>query len=432
MKKNTIFFMARRCSRWLRGIVPEQIRMDMKECMVGHAIDSFLKERVSYMPEEYPEGINLIGSIRAEMGLGQSCRLVAHELERSGLKFSVFNVRFGGELREQDTSFDKYLSDQLPYAVNLFHVNPCELGKVFMSMPDAWKGHYNIAFWLWELEEFPREWIKYCALFDEIWTPSAFSGKGIRKVTAVPVSTLPYSVPVSVAAGYSRRMFGLPEDKFLFLVMFDSNSTIGRKNPIGALQAYRKAFPEERENCGIVIKVNNARNEDIESLRKELTGYQNVYFITEILEKEQVNSLIQCADVFVSLHRAEGFGLVMAEAMQLGTPVVATDWSSNTEFMTPEGACMVKFHLVQNDRTEGLYRKGCVWAEPDLEDAAQYMRKLVEDAGFYAYKREQGRLCIEQKLNEQELAGLWGDTFRQVFSRINRFQKGSFIYEKNS
>lgn len=413
-RKNQLFFIAKKCSNLLQFIIPYNIRSAIKERMVEKSIHSFLKTKEEFHPQEFLPGVNLIGSIRAEMGLGQSCRLVANELKQSEFSFSIFNVNFDGELREKDHSFDEFVSDQFPYQVNLFHVNPCELSKVFMRMPDTWNKHYNIAFWLWELEEFPKEWIKYCALFDEIWTPSEFAGRGIKRVTDVPVRTVPYSVSAPYDEHYSRDSFSLPEDKFLYLIMYDSNSTSGRKNPQGALRAYKTAFPREETDSGIVIKINNAKDSDIAALKKELHGYQNVYFITEILEKEQVNSLIKCVDVFISLHRAEGFGLVMAEAMLLGTPVVATNWSSNTEFMSEDSACMVKYKLVKNEKTEGLYKKGCVWAEADIEDAAEYIKRLKNDCHLYETKAINGKECIHSVLNDESTLELWRSNLYRI------------------
>ena len=117
--------------------------------------------------------------------------------------------------------------------------------------------------------------------------------------------------------------------------MFDVNSTLGRKNPLGAVKAFKQAFSAKNQNVGLVIKVNNADEAKLAKLKKELEDYNNVYMITEVMEKKRTNRLIECVDVFVSLHRAEGFGLVMAEAMMLGTPVIATNWSANVELRFP-------------------------------------------------------------------------------------------------
>lgn len=390
-----------------KRILPEKLWLFLKNSYIDTCIKKIMREKGFYSPALSEQGVNLIGSIRAEMGLGQSCRLVAQELEAAGIPFSVYNVNFDGDLRENDGTYDKYLSEDLPYGINIFHVNPCELAKVAAARPQLWKGRYNIAFWLWELEEFPPEWIRYCALFDEIWTPSEFAGRGVRKVTDMPVKTMPYEVSAPYDPHCGRTEFHLPDDKFLYLIMYDSNSTSGRKNPGGAIEAYKWAFPEENADCGLVIKINNALPDDIESLRCELRDYQNVYFITEVLEKPKVNSLIRCVDVFVSLHRAEGFGLVMAEAMLLGTPVIATNWSANTEFMSEDAACMVDYQLVQIERQELFYKKGLYWAEPDTKEAAEYMSRLWSDEAYYQSRAAAGLQCIQEKLNNEKIKQIW-------------------------
>ena len=414
MKRADFFFLAKRCNKLVKGIVPGSIRFYIKEKLLEKSIDTLRSQKENYMPERFFEGVNLIGSIRAENGLGQSCRLVAGQLKASGLQFSVFNINFDANLRESDASYDEYITDSLPYRVNLFHVNPCELGNVFISMPETWDGHYNIAFWLWELEEFPKEWVKYCSLFDEIWTPSVFAGYGIKQKTNVPVKTMPYVVTAPVEEAYIRKNFGLPENKFLYLVMYDTNSTNGRKNPQGAINAYKKAFPIEESDHGLVIKINNAQKRDMDRLRGLLSGYRNVYFITETLGKKEVNSLIKCVDVFVSLHRSEGLGLVLIESMLLGTPVIATNWSSNTEFMDEESSCMVHYELIKNKKREGPYRKGCIWAEPDIDDTADYMIRLKNDKNYYMDKKMKGISNIDRKFDKEKLKALWSENIEAV------------------
>ena len=133
---------------------------------------------------------------------------------------------------------------------------------------------------------------------------------------------------------------------------------------------------------------------------------QEIYFITQTLDKIQVNSLIADVDVFVSLHRAEGFGLVMAEAMLLGTVCVATDWSSNTEFMDKESACMVSYRKVEIQKTSGNYKKGCVWAQADVEEAAGYLRRLYEDRAYYEQLVVRAKIKIEECLGKDRIVEL--------------------------
>lgn len=397
--------------------IPWEIKQFGKNILMKYYVPKLKKNLEKPQELQFPSGVNLIGSIKAEMGLGQSCRLVANKLLACEVPIGIQNIGFDGNLRENESAYDAYLREDLTYNVNLIHVNPCELGKLVMKRSDLWIGHYNIAFWLWELEEFPKEWIPFCELFDEIWTPSDFAGLATSKVTKVPMQTMPYSVDAIYDEKISRDSFGLPEDQFLFLVMYDLNSTNSRKNPQDAIEAYKRAFPKEQKDCGIVIKINNSNPKNLLKLKQSLSGYENVYFITEIMDKKRVNSLIRVADVFVSLHRSEGFGLVMAEAMQLGTPCIATNYSSNTEFMSKESACMVDYSMVPIKKREGLYEKGFYWAQPNVDMAAEYMRKLKEDKAFYQQKQQTGKAYIEECLGEEKLNKLWKEEIQKRLTK---------------
>lgn len=256
-------------------------------------------------------------------------------------------------------------------------------------------------------------------MLDEIWTPSEFISNNLRKVTNLPVRTMPYCVEAPVDEAMDRKYFGLPEDKFLFLVMYDSNSTIERKNPTGAIRAFRKAF-KSHPDVGIIVKVNNAKPRDMEHLKHWLKDCPNVYYITDTLSKVAVNSLIQQADVFVSLHRAEGFGLVMAEAMIVGTPVIATNWSSNTEFMNPDVACMVDCSFVELKKDSPPYKKGAVWAEPDVLMAAKYMRKLYVDRKFYEKIKYSAKVYIDEKLSMANAVGRIKKRVGEIYETFER------------
>lgn len=392
----------------IKEILPIEMLRAMKKGYLDHLIRKYEKEPIQL--EEFRKmefGVNLIGDIRAEIGLGQSMRLVANELELSKYPFGIYDFQLGGNLRRGDHTWDCRMREDYPYAVNLFHINPQEVALAYLYLnKDIWKNHYNIAFWLWELEEFPKEYMETFKFFDEIWTPSEFASNSIREVTDKPVRTIPYYVLATADEQFDRGYFKLPKDKFLYLIMYDTNSTMARKNPVGALNAYKKAFPQENQNVGLVIKVNNATKEDLQVIREQISDYQNIYFITETLDKIQVNSLIADVDVFVSLHRAEGFGLVMAEAMLLGTACVATDWSSNTEFMDAESACMVPYSKVEILETSGNYKKGCVWAEADVDAASAYLKRLYEEPEYYAKLVEHAKRHVDAVLGKDSILRL--------------------------
>lgn len=351
-------------------------------------------------------GINLIGHIRGDFGLGESCRLVASALKASEIPFLIHNLPLNGPAKETDTTWLEAERDELVYGVNLIHLNPNEIANAVWRLDRrALHDRYNIAYWLWELPEFPPEWGYTFSLFDEIWTPSEFVSDAIRRRTKKPILTVPYALSIpQTEKEYSRSYFGLPEDMFLFMLSYDGNSVSERKNPMGSVRAYCKAFSPDECSVGLVIKATHARENDLAELRRMLNGYPNIFVLTESYSKVEFNSLIQAMDVYVSLHRAEGFGLVMAEAMLLGTAVVATNWSANTEFMDASAACMVRADVVALPQDHPPYHKGDHWAEPDEAEAAVYMRKLYEDSAFREALIKNAESRITRLLNAENAA----------------------------
>lgn len=330
-------------------------------------------------------GVNLIGHIRGDFGLGESCRLVAGALKESNIPFSIFNYYWMNvSVKESRADWSDYESPEFPYSINLIHLNPNEIFKaIWMLDSSVLRRKYNIAYWLWELPEFPREWEYTFRLFDEIWTPAEFISQTLRSCTSKPVYTMPYGLQVpKINSSYGRDFFGLPEKCFLFFVSYDGYSVSARKNPEGAIRAYKKAFPPEERGVGLIIKATHEQEEELGRLNALLEGYPNIFFLTESYSKEAFNSLLKCADAYVSLHRAEGFGLVMAESMLLGTPVIATNWSANTEFMDKNVACMVDAAVVPLEKDYPPYHAGDHWAQPDEDQAAAWMQKLYRDSGF--------------------------------------------------
>lgn len=399
-------------------LLPLSLLRKMKRSMIANSYGKL--EKLNILPYEngrYEHGMNLIGNICAESGLGQSCRLVASALDKTGFPLSIYKYEQLGAEGQGDHSWENRLSKELPYDVNLIHINPHELGLAFIQQDaSVWNYRYNIGYWLWELEEFPDEWIPCFQCLDEIWAPSEFICNAIRKKTTLPVRCMPYYVDVHIGTIYDRKHFGIPEDKFLYLMMYDQSSCMERKNPIGVLNAFKMAFEKENENVGLVIKINNPTPESRKQIRSVLDGYTNVYLIEETLSRDEVNSLTKCVDVVVSLHRAEGFGLVLAEAMLLGTPTIATNWSSNTEFMNENVACMVDYELITIEKDMPPFKAGNRWADANLDQAAEYMKKLYEDKEYYEMIRKNAKEYAKEKLGMDQAAGRIRERLKEIWN----------------
>ena len=389
---------------WFKKVIPVQIR---------HLISKPLEKRVvrktgipkPYEPGRYPAGINLYGLFRSEIGLSQGVKLYAQALEEGKIPHTLLNLDFMPELPQNDTSYDDRLTLENKYAINVVHINPLEWRDACGAFPQKqFDRHYNIAVILWELEELPDEWLDVFNYIDEVWTPSRFIAGAVEKATDKPVTVIPYGMEVPYDETLTRADFGLDEDDFLVLMMFDSNSYASRKNPGAAIDAFREAYGDNPERVKLVIKINNPRTEDVAFVEEHIGGKAGYLLITERMEKKKLNSLIRLCDVFISMHRAEGFGLVMAEAMALGTPAVATGWSANTEFMPEDAACPVDYKLIPVAGGYQFDNGRMQWADPDVHDAAKYLKRLREDPGYYREKAEAGQHFIEENLSTERCA----------------------------
>jgi Glycosyltransferase len=239
---------------------------------------------------------------------------------------------------------------------------------------------YRIGYVAWELPQPPEHWRGFDAGIDEIWTPSRFSAEALHPVAHKPIRVVRHvsAVPPVVPRGTFRTRFGLTEDTFLALTFADLRSSLARKNPAGAIQAFRSAFGDRRDVCLIVKLTAADREKYLVDQLKEVAGPAHVKFVCEHFSDVGLWSLLSDADVLLSLHRAEGFGIPILEAMSAGCTVLATNWSGNADFISAETAVPLPYKLVPVADPQGLYRKG-TWAEPDLDAAVDWLRRLEAD-----------------------------------------------------
>ena len=350
----------------------------------------------------YKKGINLFAFIRGEFGIGEGGRRTAASIAKTTIDFNIIDLaKNDGLHKETNNTWQNKIKKTLDYDINVFHCNIDGLGKEELSR-EVLDRRYNIGYWVWELTEFPDKWVHFFDYFNEIWTPSNFSASVISKKANCPVITVPHSIETKTDSKYNRDYFHLPKDKFLFVFMYDILSSTDRKNPKAVIEAFKKAFPNNK-NVGLVVKLNNAKygKEVIEKLDKLKEEIENLYVIEGTLPKIEENSLINCCDVFVSLHRAEGFGLCIAEAMYLGKPVIGTGYSGNTDFMRFDNSCMVKYKKIPVDVTYATVSgENQFWAEADVNDAAKYMVKLYEDRSYYNEIASNGQKTIREEFSD--------------------------------
>jgi glycosyltransferase involved in cell wall biosynthesis len=278
-----------------------------------------------------------------------------------------------------DRAFEDF-SETNPYRVNLIHVNVDQVPEFYYQKGwDYFQHRYNIGVWFWELSRFPEGWLSRFQWYQEIWVASSFCAESLAKVSPIPVVKITYPIWLDEkAVRPDRARFGLHESSFVFLFVFDFLSIFERKNPLAVVEAFRKAFIP-REDVVLVLKsINSQSDRRGMDLIGRATNGLNVKMIDAHLTSDEMYSLIGAADCYVSLHRSEGLGLVMAQSMYLGKPVIATAYSGNMEFMTVNNSFLVKYRLVELDNDFGPYHTGNVWADPDTDCAAEFMRLVYE------------------------------------------------------
>lgn len=366
-----------------------QLRLTALETAEGEVIFDFSNRNAPYSAafarRHTHLGVNIAGFLTAELGVGESARCMVRAADAAGLPASLVPLKLHCRNPLGDLSFAARLQDANPHGVNIVHLDPPASRDLDHHHPDFRAGKYNIAYWAWELPEFPDSWVPACAYFDEIWCPSDFVREAISLKAPLPVITMPHAISFTLPSGNTRSRFGLPPDRFLFLVLYDLNSYTERKNPRAAIEAFRRSGLAGH-GAALVIKVHNVQgNEaDFARLQADVADLPGTVLITETLSREAVYQLEAACDCYVSLHRSEGFGLAVAECMMLGKPVICTDWSATTEFVNAANGCPVRYRLVVLDRNHGPYGKGQIWAEADPDHAADWMRRLHADAGLCA------------------------------------------------
>ncbi len=343
-------------------------------------------------------GVNVLGLLELPIGVAEAARSSCRSLQAVGIPIST-------------QAFDKqqllygaaYKPDTTPrYAVNLCHLNAENvLSMVDLFGPEWFAGRYNIAFWFWELEEFPRHWAKLAPLFNEIWVASDFVRDAIAAQVEIPVITVSTAVEPPAMTRNWRSHFELPPDRHVTLLMFEgaNEASLLRKNPQAAIEAYRRAAGKN-DRCLLLIKTAIAqRQQELHDTLTQATRGLNCRILSADLDRESAWGLIAACDSLISLHRSEGFGLILAEAMALGKPVIATNYSSNTEFMDPSCACMVDYRRVKVGKTTGPYPGDAIWAEPDIDQAAAQLAQLIAEPQLAEELATRARTRVEEQLS---------------------------------
>ncbi len=351
-------------------------------------------------------GIVVGGEISRASGLGEGARLMLAAL--AILRVPAWQMECGllqsGEARPATR-----LAAPPAGAPLVLHVNAPLLPAALLRLPRGLlRGRRVVGYWAWELGVVPDVW-RYGARFvHEIWAPSRFTAAALEPLAPGRVRVVPHPVAACPPApsGLGRADFGLPDAAVVVLVSFSLASSYARKNPEAAIAAHRRAFGGRMDRL-LVLKVTHADHapDDLARLQALIAGAANIRLETRLFPGPDSHALTRCADIVLSLHRSEGFGLVPAEAMLLGRPVVATDWSGTTDFLDASCGVPIPYTLVPAADPRGVFEApGAVWAEADVAAAAAALVRLADDPGLRARTGEAGRLAALARLGAAPLA----------------------------
>ncbi len=326
-------------------------------------------------------GAVIAGDIHGTNGLAASARIMHEAIAALGLARGMVPLGLPGVVPRHD--------GHIPDGAALLAVANAPILPVGLlrHRRGMVRGRRVIGMWAWELPAVPAPWRFGAKFTHEIWAPSPFTAAALEPLAPGRVRVVPYPLAaVALPVEGSREDFGLPADALVVLTALNLASSPERKNPLAAIAAFKAAFGP-RHDCILVLKISGFEpcGAELRRIRAEIGAAPNIRLMLQTLPEPQLRGLIAASDIVLSLHRAEGFGLIPATAMLLGRPVVATGWSGNLTFMNARNAALVSYRLVPAADARGVYQvPGACWAEPDIEDAAAQLRRLADDAGLRA------------------------------------------------
>lgn len=351
--------------------------------------------------------ITIAGFLETPTGIGQSARAMRDVLLALG--YDVRSHSFSGSLKQPRVlpQEETRAPDWRRNGALVVHVNPPLLALAMAKLGNKIRHQRVIGYWAWELPALPADWKGGFALVDEIWCPSAFTAAAVRTQTNRPVHVVPHFVPEVADDAAAARA----SNSFRVFTAFDMGSSFARKNPLAAVRAFRRAFAAG-EDARLTVKVSNpqAHPESLRALEEAAAGDRRIAFLTESLPHAAMQALVAESDAVMSLHRSEGFGLVLAEAMAAGVATIATGWSGNLDFMHEGNSLLVPARLVPAvDPQHHYHFPEMQWAEADEAAAASALRHLYEDPALRAHLGRAGRETVRAALSLERLRMVYAE-----------------------
>lgn len=379
-----------------RAVVPPGLRKYGQGAAVAVAQHRVATALARGEPSPRPGPLIVSGFINGTKGISRAARLTVEGLRAAGLPVMSHDL---DSLFATGEGAVSTLPATRPDGVWLVHANaPEAIAAMSRVPPDQWLGRYRVAYWAYELPRVPPQWARAAEAFHEIWTPSQFVADALRESGVHrPVRVMPHPTALYLPSFQHDPS----ADGFVVLAMGDLRSSATRKNLIGAIDIYKRAFPEPTWSRRLMLKVqsDDAHPEFLRAAWAAAEGRDDVIIRAGSLNDNEIGQLIANASVLLSPHRSEGFGLALAEAFLSGVPALATGWSGNLDFMAGIPELLIRHKLTPVRDATGIYRSaGLRWAEPDILDAAAKLIALSESAKLRAALAERGRSAVQGQL----------------------------------
>jgi glycosyltransferase involved in cell wall biosynthesis len=369
--------------------------------------------------------VRVTGYLSHTLGLGAAGRGYAQALQAAGVAVSTASVplhhlELPVELQDGygRHGFEDVAYDGVHHGFEIVAVNAEELPSFVDRLGEGYFQGPRIGIWGWETDTIPARWQRAFALVREIWVYSRFMAQNIGAVAPVPTIALPPPVQAPAEPAAPLRLDVPDDDGFLFLFVFDYLSTIQRKNPVGLIEAFKRAFAPG-EGPRLLLKTINGPLRPLaeEQVLWAAHGRPDIHVIDRSLSGHELNGLMAGCDAYVSLHRSEGFGLTMAEAMAIGKPVIGTGYSGNIDFMNAENSYLVEYELGRVGPDCEIYPPEGTWAQPSVEHAAELMRRVVEHPEEAAAIGARARADIARELSPRATGAAMRRRLEELSSR---------------
>jgi glycosyltransferase involved in cell wall biosynthesis len=376
------------------------------------------------LPLPRRRGALFIGYVQAGLGLGESLRGLLGAVARTGLRFGVYPFQAGVENRLICEFLPERYDTGHRYRVNVIEVAADQVPVVFETLDSRILAKsYNVLRTYWELSTAPEAWRPMLAGIDEIWAPNTFVAEAFAHIFDGPIVVVRPCVEPPAEGLPDRSALGLAPGVYYFLFTFDYFSHPARKNPAGVLEAFQRAFPMGDEPVGLVLKSVGAAHhypELRQTFLKAAAADPRIRVIDETWSRPDVLGLLRACDCYVSLHRSEGFGLGMAEALYFGRSVIGTAYSGNVDFLTETTGFPVTYALRAVQQGEYAWAEGQVWAEPDLGSAVAAFQTVVREPEIARCRAEAGARFIRERFGADAVGAAVKARLKQIGLRRRR------------